>query len=335
MEKNVCKQMFNRKSEDIKCISIGNVCDNYHDCLYHDDEMFCHLKSLQCPLPCICLIYALTCPHLPQHTLAIDNSVSYLSVTIFKSNTQSLDIFTHKLENVKIIQMPDNRITSICPVQFLKNILVLNVSNNIIEEIRQECFSLSKLLKSIYLNDNTIIYIYEYAFNYLDHLMFLNLSSNPLNNLPSKCFSNILSMKILNMQNIKFKKIQSNSFSSTNVKIIRIDDNKISCVSPVNSFCTSYLPWYISSSDILPSTAMKRIFKIISILIVFLNIISILIAFLFLQKVKHYHKFQIIVIGLNFSDILCGIYLMGIWVSDTMLKAVYLINENLWKYLNL
>ena len=227
--------------------------------------------------------------------------------------------------------MPGNRITSICPVQFLKNILALDMSNNIIEVVGQKCFSLSKLLKSIFLNNNRIIYLYEYAFYNLDHLMFLNLSSNPLNDLPSRCFTNILYLKILNMQNIKFKKIQPNSFSSTNVKVIRTDDNKISCVSPDNSFSTSHLPWYISCSDILPSDAIKKIFKSISFLTVCLNSISILTASLILQKIKCNHKFEIIVIGLNFSDILCGIYLIGIWVSDAILKGAYLINDTLWK----
>ena len=41
--------------------------------------------------------------------------------------------------------------------------------------------------------------------------------------------------------------------------------------------------------------------------------------------------FQIIVIGLNFSDSLCGIYLTIIWASDLLLRGIYLINENLWK----
>ena len=34
---------------------------------------------------------------------------------------------------------------------------------------------------------------------------------------------------------------------------------------------------------------------------------------------------------LNFTDILCGTYLAIIWVSDSLLKDIYLINEDLWK----
>ena len=57
-----------------------------------------------------------------------------------------------------------------------------------------------------------------------------------------------------------------------------------------------------------------------------------LIQILKLKKQRKINQnFQIKVIGLNFSDILCGIYLLGIWISDMILKGVYLINQDLWK----
>ena len=330
--KNVCESMFRCKNESHKCISIGNVCDNHIDCLYHDDEQFCDLNSIQCPVSCSCLIYSIKCVELPYHTSPFTQSDSYISVSIFKSNI-TLDIFTNKLENVKYVQIPGNSITSLCPLNFLKYISVLDISNNIIEDIESKCFSLSTLLHSIYLNNNFIIHIDEYAFHNLYYLMFLNLSSNPLTNLPSKCFSNILTLKVLNVQNVIFDNIDPNSFSSTNVKLIWTHDYKMNCISPENSICTSYPPWYVSCSDILPGTAMKELFRSISILTISLNILSISLALLYLQK--KYQNFQIIVIGLNLSDILCGIYLMGIWISDVTFKGVYLINEDLWKTHNL
>ena len=178
-----------------------------------------------------------------------------------------------------------------------------------------------------------IVHIGEYAFHNLYHLMFLNLSSYPLTNLLSKCFSNNLALKVLNMQNVIFDNIDPNSFPSTNVKLIWTHVYKMSCISPDKSICTSYPPWYVSCSDILPGTAMKGLFRSISILTISLNILSISLPFLCEQS--NYQNFQIIVIGLNFSDILCGVYIMAIWVSDIMLKGVYLINEDLWKSHNL
>ena len=200
-----------------------------------------------------------------------------------------------------------------------------------IVEVKGNCFSSSKYLKSIHLNNNHIIYLNSFAFHDLYHLIFLNLSSNQFIFLSSKCFSNLLHLKVLWIENITFKDIKTNSFSSTNVKLIINLDYKISCVSPDNSYSTSYPPWYESCYHILPGTSMKAIYIIISILTISLNIMCMLIQVLKLQKRNRNQNFQIQVIGLNLSDILCGIYLLGIWISDMILKGIYLINEDLWK----
>ena len=110
--------------------------------------------------------------------------------------------------------------------------------------------------------------------------------------------------------------------------MIRNLDYKVSCVITDNSFCTTYPPWYVSCSDILPGL-MKKIYISISTLAVVLNILSIL-----LQVLKSQIKetnFEINVYVLNFTDILCGTYLAIIWVSDALLKDIYQINEDLWK----
>ena len=75
---------------------------------------------------------------------------------------------------------------------------------------------------------------------------------------------------------------------------------------------------------------MKAMYISISILTICLNILSILMHVLKLHKKMSQH-FQIIVVGINFSDSLCGIYLTIICVSDILLKGIYLINENLWE----
>ena len=93
---SVCQEMFKCRKEFHKCISISNVCDDQPDCLYHDDEMLCELKSVQCPVPCSCLIYAITCADLPDNILLFHLSSFYFSVSIFKSKISSLDIFEHK-----------------------------------------------------------------------------------------------------------------------------------------------------------------------------------------------------------------------------------------------
>ena len=323
-----CEKMYRCRNQQHRCISIGNVCDNEVDCPYRDDESFCELKLIQCPEPCNCLIFAITCFQLSYNMSLLDHSNTYLAVSIFDSKLISLRIFEHRFQSIKFIKMPNNSIILLCPVQFLMNLVLLDISDNFIDEIKQKCFSLSNLLKCINLSKNQIVSLSTYAFQNLYHLRFLNLSSNPLTNLPSKCFSSVTDLKVLNLKNVKFMSVEPNSFMSTYVKIIINKDYKISCISPDNSICTSYPPWFVSCSDTLPGVVIKAIFMIISIFTICLNMLSILLALLNRDKIQH---FQIIVIALNFSDMLCGIYLAWIAVSDILFKGIYLINENLWK----
>ena len=150
IRKGICEEMFKCRNEHHKCISISNVCDDQLDCLYHDDEMFCELKPVQCPLSCHCLIYAITCIDLPYNILQHNFSGPYLSVSFFKSKISSLHPFEHKLENIRFIQLPGNNLQSVCHVGYLRYIIFLDVPRNYIIEIKQNCFSAMRPLKSIF-----------------------------------------------------------------------------------------------------------------------------------------------------------------------------------------
>ena len=324
----VCEGMFKCNYKLHKCISLGNVCDNKLDCLLHDDEMFCELSLFKCPVSCSCLIYAITCFSLPNNITELDLISSLLSLSVFKSIIISFHIFDHKLQNIQFIQLNVNNITSICPLVFLKDIVLLNIAENYIAVLKEKCFSISTFLKSLNLSFNHVTHIETYSFYNLHHIKYIDLSNNPFVNLPSKCFSNLMVLRVLSLENIELRIIETNSLHSTNIKIIRNLDYKVNCVISDNYFCTSYPPWYISCTSILPSS-IKVIYICISTLTIVLNILSILLQFLRSQMRKT--NFQINVFLLNFTDILCGTYLAIIWVSDTLLMDIYLINEELWK----
>ena len=238
-------------------------------------------------------------------------------------------MFEYIFENSQFIKLPGNNISSICPVHFLKNAILLDLQFNKLIGVKQRCFPTSTFLKSISLNNNHILYLHIYSFQNLNYLKYLNLSVNPFVNLPSKCFSGVLNLKILNLVGITFRNVEGDSFISSHVKVIETLDYKISCIVSEKSFCSSYPPWYISCSDILPGKLLKIIYVIISMFTVTLNILSILLQVS--RKDSKEYAFKITVIGLNFTDILCGFYLTGIWVSDVFFQGVYLVNKDLWK----
>ena len=326
--------MYKCRYDHPKCISLGNVCDNIFDCSYHDDEMFCELKSVQCPISCNCLIFAISCVQLLSIQFSYIISKTSLfsffgSVFISETNIPLFELIEYQLQKAYFIYLPKNNIHFQCPIMFLRNVVLLDLKFNNLFEIHPKCFSLSIFLKSLSLNNNHIIYLSIYSFHNLHNLMFLNLSNNPFTNLPLKCFWGLFYLKILDLGTIKFKKIQAGIFTFANVKVIKSLDYKLSCVSSDYSFCTSYPPWYVSCSDILPGTLLKLIYIIISILVICLNSLSTLIKVT--EKCTDGNILKIKVIGLSLSDSLCGIYLGVIWVSDILFKSVFIINEELWK----
>ena len=283
--------------------------------------MFCELSLFKCPVSCSCLIYAITCFSLPNNIAELDLGSSFLLLSVFKSKIISFHMFEHKLQNIQFTQLNVNNITSICPLLFLKNILLLNVAENHITALKQKCFSLTASLKCLNLSFNHIIHIETHSFYNLNHLRYIDLSNNPFVNLPSKCFSNIMVLRVLNLENIELKIVKTKIFISTNIKMIRNLDYKISCVISDNSFCTSYPPWYVSCSNILPGST-KEIYISISVLTIVLNILSILLQIL-RSQIKE-TNFQINMYVLNITDILCGTYLSINWVSDITLRDIYL-----------
>ena len=206
----VCEGMFKCSHERHKCISLGNVCDNKLDCLLHDDELFCELSLFKCPVSCNCLIYAITCFSLSNNIEELDFSNSLLSLSVYKSKIVFFHMFEQKLKNMQFIKLNVNNIISICPLLFLKHVLLLNVAENHITTVKQNCFSVSTFLKSLNLSSNHVMHINTFAFHNLYHLRYIDLSNNPFINLPSQCFSNLMVLRVLNLENIKLRIVKTN-----------------------------------------------------------------------------------------------------------------------------
>ena len=222
--------------------------------------------------------------------------------------------------------LPKNNIINLCPLNFLHKVVVLNLEKNHLVALKKNCFSKSIFLTSLQLNDNSIYHLNDHSFNNLSQLKFLDISNNPLSNLPSKCFKGALHLKLLNTYNINFKSLETDSLSSTFIKVIKTSDFKISCASPVYSIATTNPPWYISCSSILPNLLLKQLYWLVYIVIFLFNITSIVVHILHKNGDR---RFQVKVFAVNTSDILCGCYLSIICIADLMFKEVYV--RNIWK----
>ncbi len=75
-----CFNMYKCRDARAICISLPSVCDAIYDCHLGDDEHFCQLKAIQCPLCCKCFLLAVECIQLSSDLLPLPYPHTFLSV---------------------------------------------------------------------------------------------------------------------------------------------------------------------------------------------------------------------------------------------------------------
>ena len=323
----VCTNMYKCKNTKQICIHLGSVCNNQQECPLGDDELFCDLKDSKCIPNCHCLLFAWFCFGTVLSTKY--KAFLYLSVYITSS---TIHYFNALVDSIKqytvIVRMPNNYIKDIFQFCKLKNILLLDLSHNYLNRLLKNCFSPFHQLRSLSVNDNYIEFIEKGALQNIPALNFLNISNNPLLNLPQNILKQSNNFRTLMLHGFYLSDIDSNAFKDHNVKVILTSDYYVCCISPTNEICTAYKPWYIFCSDILPKYSIKCIFKTTSILILFLNMISIK---LHLLAKKSTLKFTVIVTYLNISNLLFFTYKAIVWISDIKLQSIFAVKQKDWR----
>ena len=196
------------------------------------------------------------------------------------------------------------------------------------KKIENKCFSTKIHLKILTVDNNNIIFVGKYCFYNVSNLKFVNLTNDPINHLHQKFLYFTSSLKLFYIINVALQSISTNTFDNSMIKLIVTDDYHLCCIAPSSTICTAFRPWYISCFDILPLLSMKKIFVSISISILVLNSLSIT----FQIKTYLSHKtFSIIVVSINANDILCGIYLAFIWITDLLLSGKFHVEEESWR----
>ena len=327
----LCLNIYHCRNTNQMCLHLGNTCDGYHDCPFGDDELLCELKSLECPSFCVCLLYAIYCRMISDNNVKVMLRFPYLFVHFsnFKLNLENPFILS--LTYATVVNLQKNDISDVCDafnkVQNWKCIL-LDLSFNLLKSIENKCFSNTKLLKSLALNDNDIKSVGKKSFHDLSNLRCLNLTNNPILHLHNHLIFLASNLKILSIMNISFKEIDLDPFYSSKINFLITKDYHLCCTAPSGTICTAFQHWFISCSDILPLKSMKSFFTSFSILIIVLNSASIIFQ-LTISKLKN--AFSVIVLFINANDILCGIYLSFIWIADLVFSGKFHVKESSWR----
>ena len=330
-EKLACISMYHcRKTKHI-CLHLGNICDGYPDCPFGDDEFLCEMKYIECPSFCVCLLYAIDCRPSADEKVGEINPFHYLSVQFLHLKLNFMSTLIQKLKYAIILKLSGNEIRDVCDA-FSKVIdfkcILLDLSFNLLKIIKNKCFSSTRFLKSLAINNNNIISVEKHSFSDLFKLRMLSLANNPVIHLHYSFLICIFDLKFLSISNVSFPDINPESFYGSKINFIYTEDYHICCIAPSGTVCIAFQPWYISCSDILPLLSMKSFYTSISILIFILNLLSILVQ---IRTYKSNKSFSIIVIIINVNDILCGIYLSFVWIADLSFSGSFHVNEESWR----
>ena len=178
------------------------------------------------------------------------------------------------------------------------------------------------------MNDNLIRHIEDQSFTNLQSLKFVNLSNNNILNVPQFIFLNTQSMDIISIKNNPLRSIHENAFQNVEVKLIESTSYQICCIVNQKVKCNAEKPWYMSCSDLLSNGTMKFIYVLMSIFIMCVNTVSIFCHAILRNSNTTYF---ITVVMVNMTDMLCGLYLFVIWITDLYFKGKFIFHERHWR----
>ena len=326
--KRTCKNMFKCKNSQI-CIHIYDICNNFEDCPNSDDEALCELRNIVCPDICTCLGFALMCEGKIQNESLFTN----LPHLVFHINFAKLHSFSFLQTNIflTVLNISRNLIATVCHnVDAFYFLSVVDISFNNISKTTPRCFSELPHLYLIKIANNDLKRLAEKSFHNLGKINNIDLSNNELNTIPRHTFYNVTRIVQLNINRNPLINIVHNMFSDLDVSIVLSNSFQICCISPQETICLAQKPGYLSCLSLLPNFLVKVVVITISLVGLCLNAISAVINNN-LKRMKQQEAFSTIVMSINFSDILCGLYLALLWIGNFYYSDGFILFYFQWK----
>ena len=96
------------------CLHVHNLCDNMIHCPFHDDELLCELKNVQCPHTCKCVALAIMCTNVPCLVNPMWQKLPYHAVFIIGSESSFTKTFVTGFHMFTFLMLVNNNLTSFC-----------------------------------------------------------------------------------------------------------------------------------------------------------------------------------------------------------------------------
>ncbi len=136
-------------------------------------------------------------------------------------------------------------------------------------------------------------------------------------------------MKHLSIGGNLLRIVDIKAFQDTTLKTVETRSFHISCLFEDSVTCDAIQPWYFSCADLLPENGTKLAFIVISIFVLFLNMMSGCLQIVGKDTSNKTYTEQVVCINLH--ELLSGIYLCIIWVKHLTLENQSVVNDLMWR----
>ena len=309
-------------------IDLSNVCDDILDCPDGSDEQSCILQNIECPSQCTCLIYTTIC----NQSSVLYDGIELPHAHLFLSNESNLQIFLSflaKFHALTLIHLTGNYFPHFC-VKIMSTVLpvqsMLAPDNNILE-IDDGCFSAIPNVTLLSLANNKISRIKCNVFVGTELIEFFTISRNRLSYLQSCTFKYLLKLKLLDLLHNNIKIIQKDILKyhfETNL-FIRSSFFAFCCLKPT-IHCTASAVWPESCKSMLLLKSVRVTNWVVSALGVILIIVLLLV-----KNGSQIYAYNMIVKGINFSDICYILMLIYLAAADLYYGNSFVFVSSNWR----
>ncbi|XP_045187782.2 G-protein coupled receptor GRL101-like [Mercenaria mercenaria] len=339
------------------CIPLDQVCDGYRHCLHGDDELVC---DFECPYGCFCNGLAANCrARNMSHVYDIPKTTRELDLSLNKRLDSVLQMPVLDLIVLSILNLSGCDIDVITRNAFnrLRNLQLLDISNNLIRTLPNRVFSSLKQLKTLHIHGNYYMSkIDPKAFQNLFLIRDLNLANSLLRKISANTFAG-LKLKSLDLSNNKLEDIEPFAFNELSANIINFEGNTIKSLNkdiftgvidlqllrtPSFKFCC-IRPNYVdehnciptrdefsSCEDLMRHSVLQFLLWLVGMLALLGNCLS-LIYRLKVDRKRLQLGFGIFVTNLAAADLLMGVYLLIIAIADAVFRKRYIYEDEKWR----